>query len=151
MFNISLNSKYLPVDWGQRSVLYFNKLIFAHYPFLPLHCFYLFPLLTETKIPKGGAASLWTKRTSTQYPVCVFITDAKTRLFSNNRFANIRSKQSRGADKGWSSALKVERGANNLTVKKSLVRNCAQSLGIGRCCEDGNELSGSIKGGEFLD
>jgi hypothetical protein len=35
--------------------------------------------------------------------------------------------------------------------KTSLLWNVTQGFGIGGCCEHGNEPSGSVKGGEFLD
>jgi hypothetical protein len=45
--------------------------------------------------------------------------------------ANILNKQSRTADKGWSSSLGVGRGANNSSPYKiSLLRICSKSLGL---------------------
>jgi hypothetical protein len=46
--------------------------------------------------------------------------------------ANILNKQSRTADKGWSSSLGVGRGANNSPYKISLSQKHSQSLGPGR-------------------
>jgi hypothetical protein len=46
--------------------------------------------------------------------------------------ANIPNKQSRTADKGWSSSLGVGRGANNSSPQKiSLLRNVRLGLGLG--------------------
>ena len=47
--------------------------------------------------------------------------------------ANIMNKQSRAADKGWSSSLGVRRGANNSSLlKRILLRNIhRQSFGPG--------------------
>jgi hypothetical protein len=67
--------------------------------------------------------------------------------------ANIWNKQSRTADKGWSSILVVGR-----RKKKSLLRNVTQGLRDRRdqetpesgSCEHVNEPSRSIKGMEFL-
>ena len=72
--------------------------------------------------------------------------------------ANKLNKQSGTADKGWSSSLRVGRGVNNASPWKPMLRNTHKA----RCflwrqnnpagtCEYGNELSGSIKCGEFLD
>jgi hypothetical protein len=37
-----------------------------------------------------------------------------------------------------------------LAVKKSVLQNVAQVLGLAGFCEHGNELYGSIQGGDFL-
>ena len=63
--------------------------------------------------------------------------------------ANILNKQSRAADKGWSSSLGVGRGADNSSPWKPMSRNIHKARA--GTCEYGNELSGSIKCGEFLD
>ena len=70
--------------------------------------------------------------------------------------ANKLNMQSRTANKGWSYSLGVGRGANNSSpVKKKLLRithgQGASSGQLAGACEYGNELSGSIKCGEFLD
>jgi hypothetical protein len=48
--------------------------------------------------------------------------------------ANILNKQSRTADKGWSSSLGVGRGAKKLLIVKkiSLLLNVKNGLGLGR-------------------
>ena len=62
--------------------------------------------------------------------------------------ANIFNKQSRTDDKGWSSSLGVERSAKKSSpYKRILLRNIHTESTF----ECGNELSGSIKCGEFLD
>jgi hypothetical protein len=57
------------------------------------------------------------------------------------------NKQSRTADKGWYSGMEFRWGANSSST--ILLVNVTQS--IGEACEHGNEPSGSIRGGEFLD
>jgi hypothetical protein len=64
--------------------------------------------------------------------------------------ANILNKQSRTADKGWSSSLGVERGANNSPSKISMLRKHSQSLGPGRIPWM-NEPPGSVKCWEVLE
>jgi len=45
---------------------------------------------------------------------------------------NILNKQSRTADKGWSTSLGVARGANNASPQKlTMLRNISQGLGLG--------------------
>ena len=63
--------------------------------------------------------------------------------------ANILNKQSRTADKGLSSIFGIGRGAHpkNLTM----LQNGYISLGVAGSCECGNEHSGSMKCGEFLE
>jgi len=77
--------------------------------------------------------------------------------------ANILNKRSLRADKGWSSSLGVGWGANNSSPwKRNKLRTIhKESHGLGRIydttqtmentCECGNEPSGSVKCGEFLD
>ena len=62
--------------------------------------------------------------------------------------ANILSKQLQTANKGWFSSLGVGRGANNSSPQKRIL---LQNVLIGSTCECGNEPSGSIKCGGFLD
>ena len=71
--------------------------------------------------------------------------------------ANKLNKQSRTDDKGWSSSLGVGRGAKNPPREKKIVTNYSWARcflwrqQLAGACEYGNELSGSIKCGEFLD
>ena len=62
--------------------------------------------------------------------------------------ANKLNKQSRTADKGWSSSLRVL--GEELTTPPREKQNVKKYSQTG-ACEYGNELSGSIKCGEFLD
>jgi len=61
--------------------------------------------------------------------------------------ANILNKQSRTADKEWSSSLGLGELLTTPPVEMHLVRKHSH----GGTCEDFNEPSGSIIGGEFLD
>ena len=74
---------------------------------------------------------------------------------------NILNKQSRTADKGWSSSLGVGRGTNNSSPQKLKHVKSNKQRPWNRTdpsvqpragfCECGDELSGSIKCGEFLE
>jgi hypothetical protein len=61
---------------------------------------------------------------------------------------NILNRQSQE----WSSGPWVGPGANNSSPYKiKLLRNVTGGSGLAGCCKHGDEPSGSIKGGEFLD
>jgi len=56
------------------------------------------------------------------------------------------------ADKGWSSSLGIGRGASNFYRKKTACSETLHSVAdLAGFCEHGNELSGPIKGGKFLE
>ena len=65
--------------------------------------------------------------------------------------ANILNKQSWTADEGWSSSLGVGRGAKTPPCKTLMLRNSHRRDACADACECGNEPSGSVKCGEFLD
>jgi len=62
--------------------------------------------------------------------------------------ANILNKQSRTADKAWSTSLGFGCCANNASPKNRIMLRNVHTAGT---CESGNEPSGSVKRGEFLD
>jgi hypothetical protein len=65
---------------------------------------------------------------------------------------NILNKQTCTADKRWSSSFGVRRGAKNSSPsKEELVTKLHRVSDLVGSSEHGNEPSGSIKGGEFLD
>jgi len=64
--------------------------------------------------------------------------------------ANISNKQSRTADKGWSTSLGVARVATNSSLQKCLLlRNISQDLGLALRCDvssgNGSKLEDNIK------
>jgi len=68
--------------------------------------------------------------------------------------ANILNKQSGTADTGWSSILGVGRGTNNSSRQESIMLRNVHTERQGQVagtCKCGNEPSGCIKCGEFLD
>jgi hypothetical protein len=64
--------------------------------------------------------------------------------------ANILNKQSLTAEKEWSSAWGLGDGLTTPHHKNSMFRSVTQRIGAGSS-EHGNEPSGYIKDGEFLD
>jgi hypothetical protein len=62
------------------------------------------------------------------------------------------NEQPRTEENGWFSSLGLGKRLINLHRKENiLLRNVTKGLGLAVPSEHGNEISGSVKGGEFLD
>jgi hypothetical protein len=71
-------------------------------------------------------------------------------VLSSRIAMNMLNKHSRTSNEGWSSGVEDGRKAKNASPQSSWLRNVTKGTVVGSCGHD-NELSGSIKCGEFLD
>jgi len=78
---------------------------------------------------------------------CPRVADGGDGLQIRRKAANKLNKQSRTANKGWSSRLRVGEGLTTPRHKKQPVIKCYTGPRKWGSCKHGNEPSGSIKGG----
>jgi len=94
--------------------------------------------------------------------VCPWVADGGDGLQIRRVAANVTTKQSRTAYKGWSPVWGLGEGVSPHRKKCSVLRNVTQGLGriwilcsgqgpVADSSQHRNESSGSIKGGEFFD